>query len=150
MPSLTSDPWPTTPVFVGYKLVAPGPCVCSTSCVRWKLVCCSCVYHGLRAHLCILPLILTSYGANCFLIFHSLLACSFQGLGLTWSWVFPPFSPFFAPSVVLLSFLSYHSAIPGMVLFDPCLLGLFELATYSSLNDSIWSLDLYSCYFELS
>ena len=63
---------------------------------------------------------------------------------------FSPFSPFFAPSLVLLSFLPYHSTILAMVLFDPCLLGLFEPATYSSLNDSIWSLDLYSCYFELS
>ena len=40
---------------------------------------------------------LTSYGVNCFLIFHSLLACSFQGLGLTWSWVFP----FLAHSLLL-------------------------------------------------
>ena len=38
---------------------------------------------------------------------------------------FFPFSPFFAPSVVLLSFLPYHSVIPAMILFNPCLLGLF-------------------------
>ena len=33
--------------------------------------------------------------------------------------------------------------------FDPSLLGLFGLAAYSSLNDSIWSLDSYSYYFGL-
>ena len=36
-----------------------------------------------------------------------------------------------------------------MILFDPSLLGLFGLAAYSSLNDSIWSLDSYSCYFDI-
>ena len=39
---------------------------------------------------------------------------------------FYPFSQFFAPSVVLLSFLPYHFAIPTMELLDPCLLGLFR------------------------
>ena len=68
---------------------------------------------------------MTSYDVNCFLIFHSLLACSFQGLSLAWLWVFSLFSPLFAPSVILLSFLPDHSTIPAVVLFDPCLLGLF-------------------------
>ena len=36
------------------------------------------------------------------------------------------FSPLFAPSVVLLAFLSCHPAIPIVVLFDPCFLGLFQ------------------------
>ena len=54
---------------------------------------------------------------------------------------FSPFSPFFAASIVLLSFLLYHPAIHAVVLFDLCLLGLFEPDAYSSLNDSIWSLD---------
>ena len=31
IPSLTSDPWPTTPVLAGYKWVVPEPYVCSTS-----------------------------------------------------------------------------------------------------------------------
>ena len=38
---------------------------------------------------------------------------------------FSLFSPPFAPSVNLLAFLPCHSVIPAMVLFDPCLLGLF-------------------------
>ena len=38
-------------------------------------------------------------------------------------------------------FLPYHSVIPAVMLFNPCLLGLFGPA-YSSLNDSIWSLGL--------
>ena len=45
--------------------------------VVWRLVCAFC--HSS----------LTSYGMNCFLIFHSLLACSFQGLGHVWLCVFP-------------------------------------------------------------
>ena len=60
-----------------------------------------------------------------FLIFHSLLACSFQELGLAWLWVFPSLSSFFTPSVILLPFLSYYSAILVVVLFNPCLLGFF-------------------------
>jgi len=36
-----------------------------------------------------------------------------------------PFSPLFAPFVNLLTFLSCHSVIPAVMLFDPCLLGLF-------------------------
>ena len=68
---------------------------------------------------------LTSYGMNCFLIFHSLLAFFFQGLNLAWLWVIPIFNPLFAPSAILLSFLSYHSAIPAVVSFDPCLLSFF-------------------------
>ena len=30
IPSLTSDPWPTTHILAGYKWVVPKPCVCST------------------------------------------------------------------------------------------------------------------------
>ena len=84
---------------------------------------------------------LTSYGINCFLVFHSLLACSFEGLGLAWLRVFPLLAHSLASSIVLLSFLLYHPAIHAVVLFDLCLLGLFEPDAYSSLNDSIWSLD---------
>ena len=45
--------------------------------VVWRLICAFC------------RLSLTSYDVNCFLIFHSLLTCSFQALGLAWLWVFP-------------------------------------------------------------
>ena len=38
---------------------------------------------------------------------------------------FSLFSPLFAPSVILLPFLPCDSTIPIVVLFDPCLLGLF-------------------------
>ena len=38
---------------------------------------------------------------------------------------FSLFSPLFAPSIKLLTFLPCHSVIPAVVLFDPCLLGLF-------------------------
>ena len=67
---------------------------------------------------------LTSYGVNCLLIFHYLLACSFQRLGLCLIVGFPFLSPFFTPFVILSPFLPYHSAIPTMVLLDPCSQGL--------------------------
>ena len=37
-------------------------------------------------------------------------------------------------------FLSFHSVIPAIILFDPSLSGLLGHAAYSSLNDSVWSL----------
>ena len=141
---------PTTLVLVGYRLVVLGLCACSISCVRWKFVCYSCVCHGLKAHLCILPLILDLLWRELFYnlsFFIGLLlskARSYLIMG------FSPFSLFFTSSVVLLPFLPYHSAIPVVVLFNPCLLGLFGPAAYSSPNDSMRSLDLYSCYFGLS
>ena len=93
-------------------------------CVCPKLVHYSCICHGLKACLCILPLI-TSYGVDCFLISHFLTACFSQGLGLAWLWAFISSAYFFAPSVVLLPFLPCYSTIPVMVSFDPSLLGLF-------------------------
>ena len=39
-------------------------------------------------------------------------------------------------------FLLFHSAIPVVMLFDTSLLGLFGLAAYSFLNDSVWLLGL--------
>ena len=68
---------------------------------------------------------LTSYGVNWssnFLFFIGLLllrAGPYLIVG------FPLFSQFSAPSITLLPFLPYHSVIPAVVLFDPCLLGLF-------------------------
>ena len=64
-------------------------------------------------------------------------------------WAFLPSAYSFTPSVVLLPFLPYHSVIPAVMLFDSSLLGLFGPVAYSSLNDSIWSLNSYSCYFGL-
>ena len=87
-PSLTSDPWPTILVLAGYRLVVPGLCACSTFvyvkslfaahtfAMVWRFI--YAFYHSS----------LTFYGMNCFLIFHSLLVYSFQGLGLAWLWVF--------------------------------------------------------------
>ena len=101
------------------------PYACSTSCVCWKLVCCSCICHGLKAHLCILPLIHD-------LLWHELFSDLSFFIGLLLSRAGPCLivgflhsSQFFASSVILLLFLPYYSAIPAMVLFDPCLLGLF-------------------------
>ena len=108
IPSLTSNPWPITPVLARYRLVVPGPYACSTSCVRWKLVYCLCVCHGLKAHLCILPLIFD-------LLWHELSSYFPFFIGLLLSRVesylivgFSLFSPFFAPSVNLLAFLPCH------------------------------------------
>ena len=123
---------------------------CCTSCVRQKLVYCSCVCHGLKAHLCILPIILDLLWHELFFNFLSFISLLFSRAGPCLIMGFPLFNPFFAPSVVLLPFLPYHSTVPTMVLFDLCLLGLFGPTVCSFLNDSIWLLDLYSCYFGLS
>ena len=127
----------------------PGPYACSTSLVCQKLVCCSCVCHGLEAHLCILSLILDLLWRELFPDFPFFIGLLLSKAGPCLIIGFPLFSPSSAPSVVLLPFLPYLSAIPTMMLFNPCLLGLFGPVAYSSLNDSIWSLDLYSCYFRL-
>ena len=39
-------------------------------------------------------------------------------------------------------FLLHYSVIPAVMSFDPSLLGSFGPVAYSSLNDSVWSLDL--------
>ena len=93
--------------------------------VRPKLVRYSCVCHGLEVHLCILPLILDLLWCELFSDFPFFIGllllkaepCLIVGFSL--------FTPLFAPSVILLSFLPDHSTIPAVVLFDPCLLGLF-------------------------
>ena len=90
-----------------------------------KLVCCSCVCHGLEVRLCILPLILDLLWHELFFDPPFFMACFFQGLGLSWLWTFLSFSPLFAPSVGLLVFLPWHSVIFAAALFGPCLLGLF-------------------------
>ena len=93
--------------------------------VRQKLVRCSCICHSLEVHLYILPLTLNilwrelSYDFPFYIGFLLSRAKPYLIVG------FPLFSQFFALSVILLSFLSYHFAIPAMVLFNLCLLGLF-------------------------
>ena len=123
--------------------------MCFTSRVRQKLVRYSCACRGLKACLCILSLILNLlwrelfYNLSFFISLFLSRAEPYLIMGL------PPFNPLFAPSAILLPFMPYHSTIPVVVSFDPCLLGLFGPVAYSSLNDSIWSLDSYSCYFGL-
>ena len=144
------SPFFASSVLAGYKLVVLRLCACFTSCVHWKLICCSCVCHSLKAHLCILPLFLDLLWRELFFdlsFFIGLLLSRAEPYLIVG---FSPFSPFFASFVVLLPFLPYYSTIPVVVLFDSCLLGLFGLTAYSSINDSMWSLDLYSCYFGLS
>ena len=90
-----------------------------------KLVRCSCICHGLEVHLCILPLILDLLWHELFSNFPFFIGLLFSRVGPCLIVGFPLFSTFFAPSVILLPFLPYHSTIPIVVLFDPCLLGLF-------------------------
>ena len=162
-PTIDFPPFPTTrscpilplshdpplPVFAGYMLVMYGPCACSTSvyvqnlsaahvfAMVWRLVCIFC--HSS----------LTSYGKSYFLISRSLWPAPFRG------WALLDCGPFFLqPSLLPLMqsgchFLPYHSAIPVVMLFELSLLCLFESAAYTSLNESIQSLDSYSCYFGL-
>ena len=127
----------------------PGPYTCFTSCVCQKLIHCSCACRGLEIHLCILPLIFNLVWHELFSDFPFFISLFLSSAGPYLIVGFPHFNPFFAPSAILLSFLSYHSIIPVVMSFNPCLLGLFGPAAYSSLNDLIWSLDLYLCYFGL-
>ena len=93
--------------------------------VRQKLVRCSCICHSLEVHLYILPLILNilwcelSYDFPFYIGFLLSRAKPYLIVG------FPLFSPFFTPSIILLSLLPCHSTIPTVVLFNLCLLGLF-------------------------
>ena len=129
-PSLTFGPWPTTPVLVGYKLVVPESCVCSTSmCVyglfaahafamTWRLICTFCWSF------------LTSCGMNgslslrfFFFFFINVLLPSWAGPYLIVGFYFS--NPFFALFVGLLALLPCYSVILAVLLFDSCLLGLF-------------------------
>ena len=93
--------------------------------VRQKLVRCSCVCHGLEFHLCILLLILDLLWRELFSNFPFFIGLLLSRVGPCLIMGFPLFSPFFASFIILLPFLSCHSAIPAVVLFNPCLLGLF-------------------------
>ena len=98
---------------------------------------CSCVHRGLEACLHILPLILGFLWREPFFGFSFFRVCSLRGLGFCLIVGFSSFKSFFCSFLQSLRFLSYHSAIPAVVLFDPSLLGLFGLVAYSSLNDSV-------------
>ena len=103
-------------------------------------------FGGLSAHPAAHPWLLMAWAIFWFLILYGMLPL---GAGLRLIMGFLPSAYSFTPSVVLLPFLSYYSAIFAVMSFDPNLLGLFGSTAYSSLNDSIWSLDSYSCYFGL-
>ena len=94
-------------------------------CVHQKLVRCSCVCHGLEVHLCILLLILDLLWRELFSNFPFFIGLLLSRVGPCLIMGFPLFSPFFTSFVILLPFLPCHSAIPTVVLFNPCLLGLF-------------------------
>ena len=104
-----------------------GPCAWSTSCVRWKLVYCSYVCLGLKAHTCILLLILDLLWHELFSDFPFFIGLFLSRVRLCLIVGFHLFSPSSAPSVVLLPFLPYHSTIPVVVLFNLCLLGLLAI-----------------------
>ena len=119
--------WPVTHhSYIGWIHVGGAWALCMLHFrVCRKFVCCSCVYHGLEARLCVLLLILE-------LLWRESISWSFILYGLLHLRVgpclimgFSLLNPLFAHSVELLAFLPYHSVIPTMVLFDPCLLGLF-------------------------
>ena len=93
--------------------------------VHQKLVCCSCVCHGLEVHLCILLLILDLLWRELFSNFPFFIGLLLSRVGPCLIMGFPFFSPFFTSFVILLPFLPCHSAIPTVVLFNPYLLGLF-------------------------
>ena len=106
-------------------------------CVCQKLVCCLCVYHGLKACCAFCCLFLTSYGVHRFkpLFF---MACFLQGLGLSWLWVFSLLAHYLLLSLacqyschVILLFLLRHYLIHACwASFGP--------TVYSSLNWLQW------------
>ena len=93
--------------------------------VRQKLVPCSSVCHGLEIHLYILSLILDLLWRELYFDFPFFISLLLSRVRPYLIVGFPLFSLFFALFVILLSLLPYHSTIPAVVLFDPCLLGLF-------------------------
>ena len=100
----------------------PGPCAYSTSCVRQKLVCCSRVCHGLKAHLCILPLILDLLWRELFSDFPFFIGLLLSRVGPCLIVGFLLFSSFFAPSVIFC-----HSCYITLKFLSWCLPMLAEL-----------------------
>ena len=130
-PSLTSDPWPTSLVLVGYKLVVHGSCACSTpiwviclfSVHAFAITCgfvwYCCVFYCLFNLLWHGWVIGSSFFASHF----------FFGLGIAWMWAFASFNsvpisfhPWFMGWLVL---LPYHCIVPAIISFNLNLLGLF-------------------------
>ena len=89
---------------------------------------------GLSTHPAIHPWLFMAWAVFWFFF----MVCSPYGAGLC---LIVGFSqPILLRLSVVLHFLLHYSAIPNVMLFEPSLLGLFESATYSSLNDLVWSL----------
>ena len=92
IPSLTSDPWPTTPVLAEYKWVVPEPHACPTSmCVHGLFV-----VHAFAVTwwfvwplLHVLLLILDFLWRECVIKLPFFMPCFLPGLGLAWAWTFP-------------------------------------------------------------
>ena len=82
MPSLTSDPWLTTPVLAGYRLIVLGPCACSTSVYVQSLSAAHTFSMDWRFIYAFCCSFLISYGVNYFLILHSLWLASSKGWAL--------------------------------------------------------------------
>ena len=116
---------------LGLARASPSLPVAHTFAVIWSLVCMFC--HAFLA----------SYGVGFFrfAILYDLLL-----LGVEPCWIIGLPSP--RPILCSLSgivsiFLSYHSAIPTVMLFDSILLGLFGSAVYFPPNDLVCSLGLF-------
>ena len=80
-----------------------------------KLVRCSCVCHGLEVHLCIMSLILDLLWYELFFDFPFFIGLLLSRAEPYLIVGFSLFSPFFAPSVILLPFLPHHFVIPAVV-----------------------------------
>ena len=89
-----------------------------------KLVCCSCVCHGLEAHLCVLLLIVDLLWCEWISEPSFFTTCILHGPCVILGWSL--FTPFLTPSVDLLAFLPCHSVIPTVVLLGLYLLGHFS------------------------
>ena len=82
MPSLISNPWLTTPVLAGYRLIVLGPYACSTSVYVQSLFAAHTFSMDWRFIYAFCCSFLISYGVNYFLILHSLWLASSKGWAL--------------------------------------------------------------------
>ena len=80
-------------------------------CVCPKLICCSCICHGLEVRLHVLPPIIDLLWYELFFDPPFFMACFLQELGLAWSWAFLPFSH------CLLLLLAYQYSCHAILLF---------------------------------
>ena len=121
--------------------------------VHQKLVCYSCVCHGLEVHLCILPLILD-------LLWRELSSNFPFFIGLLLSRArpfldcrFSPLEPILCPfrnliAIPTIPLCYFYRGVTWPMLVGPSL-GLLHVLLLIGFNDPVWSLDLYSCYFGL-